>query len=121
MRNDPTVLGILKAHYLRWVIFTIKGERDLMYQGIFDTDFDKYCKDPLFLFGQDGHQAMFEALEGWPEDYATNPTAIVVRDHRCSSNTASIPTKKRKGLRQAASPRWCSTRMLGVFFCRFVS
>src|SRR3954469_14233215 len=27
--NDPTVLSILKAHYLRWVIFEIKGEKYL--------------------------------------------------------------------------------------------
>ena len=64
--NDPTVLNILKAHYLRWVIFEIKGEKYLMYQGIFDTDFDKYCEDASFLFGQTGIQATFEALEGWP-------------------------------------------------------
>jgi hypothetical protein len=85
--DDPTVLGILKAHYLRWVIFTIKDEKYLMYQGIFDTDFDKYCEDASFLFGKTGIQATFEALEGWPEDYATNPAAIVkfFRDHQCPS------------------------------------
>ena len=81
------MLGILKAHYLRWVIFTIKDEKYLMYQGIFDTDFDKYCEDASFLFGKTGIQATFEALEGWPEDYATNPAAIVkfFRDHQCPS------------------------------------
>jgi hypothetical protein len=43
--DAPDTLNILKAHYLRWVIFTIKGENYLIYQGIFDTDFDKYCED----------------------------------------------------------------------------
>jgi hypothetical protein len=75
--DDPTTLAILKAHYLRWVIFTIKGESYMMYQGIFDTDFDKYCEDASFLFGKTGLQSAFEALEGWPADYATNPASIV--------------------------------------------
>jgi hypothetical protein len=85
--DDPATLAILKAHYLRWVIFTIKGESYLMYQGIFDTDFDKYCEDASFLFGKTGVQAIFEALEGWPADYATNPSSIVkfFRDHHCPS------------------------------------
>ena len=85
--DDPEVLAILKAHYLRWVVFTIKGEKYLMYQGIFDTDFDKYCEDASFLFGKTGVQATFEALEGWPEDYATNPESIVkfFREHQWPS------------------------------------
>jgi hypothetical protein len=85
--DDPTTLAILKAHYLRWVIFTIKGENYLMYQGIFDTDFDTYCEDASVLFGKTGIRATFEALEGWPADYATNPSSIVkfFRDHQWPS------------------------------------
>jgi hypothetical protein len=85
--DDPATLAILKAHYLRWVVFTIKGESYLMYQGIFDTDFDQYCEDASILFGKTGVQAIFEALEGWPADYATNPSSIVkfFRDHQCPS------------------------------------
>jgi len=85
--DAPDTLNLLKAHYLRWVIFTIKGENYLMYQGIFDTDFDKYCEDASVLFGKTGIQATFEALEGWPEDYATNPESIVrfFRDHQWPS------------------------------------
>ena len=85
--DDPTTLSILQAHYLRWVIFTIKGENYMMYQGIFDTDFDKYCEDASILFGKTGIQSAFEALEGWPADYATNPAAIVkfFREHQCPS------------------------------------
>src|SRR5262249_46865935 len=37
----PDALAVLKLHYLRWVLFDIKGETYFMYQGIFDTDFDK--------------------------------------------------------------------------------
>jgi len=85
--NNPDVLAVLKAHYLRWLTFTIKGDTYLMYQAIFDTDFDKYCEDASFLFAQTGIQATFEALEGWPADYASNPAAIVkfFRDHQCPS------------------------------------
>jgi hypothetical protein len=85
--DNPTFLAPLAAHYLRWVIFTIKGESYMMYQGVFDTDFDKYCEDASMLFGQSGIKSAFEVLEGWPEDYATNPESIVkfFRDHQCPS------------------------------------
>ncbi|MFL5240861.1 MAG: hypothetical protein ACJ8FY_02020 [Gemmataceae bacterium] len=85
--DNPDTLAILQAHYLRWVIFTIKGESYMMYQGIFDTDFDKYCEDASILFGKTGIQSAFEALEGWPADYATNPSSIVkfFRDHQWPS------------------------------------
>jgi hypothetical protein len=43
-------LAVLKLHYLRWVLFPIKGETYFMYQGIFDTDFDKYTEDAVELF-----------------------------------------------------------------------
>ena len=58
-----------------------------MYQAIFDTDFDKYCEDASFIFGQTGIQSAFEALEGWPADYATNPSSIVkfFREHQWPS------------------------------------
>ena len=85
--DDPATLATLKAHYLRWVIFTIKGESYMMYQGIFDTDFDKYCEDASVLFGKTGIHSAFEALEGWPADYATNPSSIVkfFREHQWPS------------------------------------
>src|SRR6187431_1409920 len=41
----PNYLAPLKLHYLRWVLFPIKGDMYFMYQGIFDTDFDKYTED----------------------------------------------------------------------------
>ena len=83
----PDALAVLKLHYLRWVLFDIKGDTYFMYQGIFDTDFDKYCEDASFLFGKTGIRSAFEALEGWPVDYATNPAAIVkfFREHQWPS------------------------------------
>ena len=78
---------MLKLHYLRWVLFDINGETYFMYQGIFDTDFDKYTEDAVALFTQTGIDTVFENLEGFPEDWKTNPPAFVkfVREHHCPS------------------------------------
>ena len=45
--EQPDALAVLKLHYLRWLLFPIKGETYFMYQGIFDTDFDKYTEDAV--------------------------------------------------------------------------
>jgi hypothetical protein len=84
---DPHVLAILKLHYLRWVLFKIGGDTHFMYQGIFDTDFDKYTEDAVSLFSKTGLNTVFENLEGFPTDWKTNPAAFVkfVREHQCSS------------------------------------
>ena len=39
--ESPSLLAPLKLHYVRWVLFNIGGQTYFMYQGIFDTDFDK--------------------------------------------------------------------------------
>ncbi|HEY3039208.1 MAG TPA: hypothetical protein VGJ66_10755 [Pyrinomonadaceae bacterium] len=84
---QPNVLAPLKLHYLRWVLFPINGETYFMYQGIFDTDFDKYTEDAVALFIQLGVRTVFENLEGFPEDWQTNAPAFIkfVRDHQCPS------------------------------------
>jgi hypothetical protein len=84
---DPHCLAVLKLHYLRWVLFDIGKETYFMYQGIFDTDFDKYTEDAVALFSKHGINTVFENLEGFPEDWKTNPAAFVkfVRDHECPS------------------------------------
>jgi hypothetical protein len=58
-----------------------------MYQGIFDTDFDKYTEDAIQLFTQTGVNTVFENLEGFPMDWKTNAPAFVkfVREHQRSS------------------------------------
>jgi len=80
----PEALAALKLHYLRWVLFEIGGSTYFMYQGIFDTDFDKYTEDAVALFGQYGITTVFENLEGFPADWKTNAPAFVkfVRDHQ---------------------------------------
>ena len=85
--GDPFVLAPLKLHYLRWVLFNIGSDTYFMYQGIFDTNFDKYTEDAITLFKQTGVDTVFENLEGFPIDWKTNPPAFVkfVREHQCPS------------------------------------
>ncbi|TAL80913.1 MAG: hypothetical protein EPN75_05725 [Beijerinckiaceae bacterium] len=85
--TQPDALAVLKLHYLRWLLFPIKGETYFMYQGIFDTDFDKYTEDAVALFGATGLKTVFENLEGFPKNWQTNPEAFIkfVRDHQCPS------------------------------------
>jgi hypothetical protein len=42
IKADPYVLAPLKLHFLRWLLFDTGSGLEFMYQGIFDTDFDKY-------------------------------------------------------------------------------
>ncbi len=83
IKADPNFLAPLKLHYLKWVLFDINNEKYFMYQGIFDTDFDKYTDDAVALFTQAGLSTAFENLEGFPEDWKTNVPAFVkfVREH----------------------------------------
>jgi len=87
LTGAPDLLAPLKLHYLRWVLFPIGGETYFMYQGIFDTDFDKYTEDAVGLFGAAGVQTVFENLQGFPLDWKTNPQGFVkfVREHHCPS------------------------------------
>jgi hypothetical protein len=81
--TDPTLLAPLKLHYLKWVLFDIGKDTYFMYQGIFDTDFDKYTDDAVALFAKAGVSTAFENLEGFPEDWRTNIPAFIkfVREH----------------------------------------
>ena len=85
LEPDPSILAPLKLHYLRWVLFD--DDTRFMYQGIFDTDFDKYTEDAIVLFGLAGVNTVFENLVGFPDDWKTNPEAFIrfVREHQCPS------------------------------------
>jgi hypothetical protein len=85
LEKDPYLLAPLKLHYLRWVLFD--DDTRFMYQGIFDTDFDKYTEDAIELFKRSGVDTVFENLEGFPEDWKTNPDSFVryAREHQCPS------------------------------------
>lgn len=111
--GDPHVLASLQLHYLRWVLFDIGNQKYFMYQGIFDTDFDKYTEDAVALFTQTGINTIFEKLEGFPMDWKTNPAAFVkfVREHQCPSfleygeypYVSAVEIKKALTLKQAFS------------------
>ncbi len=87
VKANPEVLAPLKLHYLRWVLFDVGSGLHFMYQGIFDTDFDKYIEDAVALFVKTGITTVFVNLEGWPEDWKTNVSAVIqfFRDHQCPS------------------------------------
>jgi hypothetical protein len=75
--DAPDALAVLKLHYLRWVLFDIGKDTYFMYQGTFDTDFDKYTEDAVALFAKHGVNTVFENLEGFPVDWMTNnPSAV---------------------------------------------
>ena len=85
--QDPNGFAVLKLHYLRWVLFDIGNDTYFMYQGIFDTDFDKYTEDAVTLFRKYGIDTVFANLEGFPADWKTNVPAFIrfVREHQCPS------------------------------------
>jgi hypothetical protein len=72
---------------LRWVLFDVGSGLHFQYQGIFDTDFDKYTEDAVTLFSETGITTVFTHLEGFPEDWKENPDAFVefVRAHQFPS------------------------------------
>src|SRR5262249_22162911 len=76
VKGNPEFLAPLRLHYLRWVLFDVGSGLHFMYQGIFDTDFDKYIEDALALFNLSGINTVFTNLEGWPEDWKTNVKAV---------------------------------------------
>jgi hypothetical protein len=83
----PNVLAPLKFHYLRWLLFPIGKDTYFMYQGIFDTDFDKYLEDAVGLFSSTGIVTAFVNLEDFPEDWQGNVPAWekFFREHQCPS------------------------------------
>jgi hypothetical protein len=87
VKGSPNVLAPLKLHYLRWVLFDVGFGLHFMYQGIFDTDFDKYMEDAIALFNSTGVTTVFVNFEGFPEDWKTNINAVVkfFREHQCPS------------------------------------
>ena len=87
IKTKPDALELLELHYLRWQLIPVGDDLYFQYQGIFDTDFDKYTEDAVGLFQLAAVNTAFENLEGFPEDWATNAPAFVkfVREHQCPS------------------------------------
>jgi hypothetical protein len=116
LQADPSFLAPLKLHYLKWVLFDIGTDKYFMYQGIFDTDFDKYTEDAVALFSTYGINTVFENLEGFPEDWKTNPAAFVefVREHQCPSflEYGEYPYVSRKEIKRALKLKAAFSDML---------
>ena len=87
--ETPDCLAPLKLHYLRWILFPIDGEIYFMYQGIFDTDFDKYTEDAVALFGATGLKTVFENLEAVSRGLADQPGGF--REVRPRAPHAELP------------------------------
>ena len=87
VETHPHFLKPLQLHYLRWVLFDIGKDTYFMYQGIFDTDFDKYVEDAISLFKLADKDTVFENLEGFPKDWKTNPASFAkfAHEHQCPS------------------------------------
>ena len=96
---SPHALAPLQLHYLRWVLFDIGPDKYFMYQGIFDTDFDKYTEDAVQLFKATGVDTVFEKLEGFPRTgrrmHQRSSSSCASTSVRVSSSTASTPTCQR--------------------------
>ena len=103
-----------------------------MYQGIFDTDFDKYTEDAVALFSKTGITTVFVNLEGFPEDWETNAAAFIkfVREHQCPSfleygeypYVSAEEIKKALKLKAAFSDMTiCSSRVIGSWSTRATS
>jgi hypothetical protein len=114
LEKDPYLLAPLKLHYLRWVLFD--DDTRFMYQGIFDTDFDKYTEDAVALFTASGVSTAFEHLEGFPEDWRTNPEAFTrfVREHQCPSfiEYGEYPFVTADEIKQALRIKYALSEML---------
>jgi hypothetical protein len=116
VEDDPHVLAPLQLHYLRWVLFPIGGDTYFMYQGIFDTDFDKYTEDAVALFAKTGINTIFEKLEGFPADWKTNTPAFIafVRAHQHPSflEYGEYPYVTAAEIKKALEVRAAFSRML---------
>jgi hypothetical protein len=114
----PDALAVLELHYLRWILFNIGKDTYFMYQGIFDTDFDKYTEDAVALFTKLGINTVFENLEGFPVDWKTNAPAFVkfVREHQVPSflEYAEYPYVTAGEVKKALKLKAAFTQMLDL-------
>lgn len=114
--GDPHCLAVLRLHTLKWVLFDIGKDTYFMYQGIFDTDFDKYTEDAVMIFSKLGINTVFENLDGFPKDWKTNSPAFIqfVRDHHRPSflEYAEVPGVSAEEIKKALRVKASLSAML---------
>ena len=96
---SPHALAPLQLHYLRWVLFDIGADKYFMYQGIFDTDFDKYTEDAdRVVQGNGRRHRLREArrLSGGSEDQRSGLHQV-----RSRTSVPQLPRIWRISVRQA--------------------
>jgi len=116
VKDNPDILAPLELHYLRWVLFDVGFGLHFMYQGIFDTDFDKYVDDAIELFNSTGITTVFVNLEGFPEDWKTNVNAVIkfFREHQRPSflEYGEYPYVSSKDIKKALKLKAAFSEML---------
>jgi hypothetical protein len=106
--GQPDCLAPLQLHYLRWVLSPIKSETYFMYQGIFDTDVDKYTEDAVALFVKLGVSTAFQRIGGPTPRRSSNSSGHI--SVQVFWNTASTRTSVRmKSRRRCRLKRCCPT------------
>ena len=84
----PEALAVLQAALPALGAVPIKGDTYFMYQGIFDTDFDKYTEDAVTLFGITGLRTGVRKprrVFRWTGRRTLPAFIKFVRDHQCPS------------------------------------
>ena len=92
-----------------------RATRYFMYQGIFDTDFDKYTEDAVALFGATRHRTRSSRTSrAFPKDWKTNPPAFVkfVRDHQ----SPELPGVRRVSRTSSADEIKKALKLKAAFF-----
>ncbi len=97
MAATPDLLAVLKLHYLRWVLFDIKGDTYFMYQGIFDTDFDKYTEDAVALFASSASTRSLKTSRDFPRTGRPTPG---VHQVRARTPVPELPRVRRVSVRE---------------------
>jgi hypothetical protein len=94
---NPFVLKPLKLHYLRWVLFDVGSGLHIMYQGIFDSDFDKYLEDAVALVVTTGittaSQASKDGHRTGRQAYQPSSSSFGSISARASWKTGNFPTR----------------------------
>ena len=117
-RGAARRLAPLRLHYLRWVLFDVGSGLHFQYQGIFDTDFDKYTEDAVQLFSRPASRPSSPISKGSQRIGRRIPEAFMkfVREHQCPSflEYGEYPyvtaDEIKKALRLKAAFSTCSTR-----------